>query len=160
MFLFGVLEGVVLKLESLAIRKVNDGDDGVLRRLSSVHVFNGQDQLVASHEGVVEELTDLSPSSWSALAALTNFRGLGKVTTIFFAGSLLKLIAMLPGFLVNLYGFLLCVPRMRIILCRVSRLLVVCLLHRFSGVYPGSCVYSCMKMIDFSIYQLHLTTSF
>ena len=64
----GVCEGVVLKLEGLAIRKVNDGYDGVLRRLSSVKVLNGFEELVAWHEGLVEELTDLSPSGWSAAA--------------------------------------------------------------------------------------------
>ena len=64
----GVCEGAVLKLEALAIRKVNDGYDGVLRRLSSVKVLNGFEDLVTWHEGLVEELTDLSPSGWSAAA--------------------------------------------------------------------------------------------
>ena len=57
----GVVQGAVLKLEGLAIRKVNDGYDGVLRRLSSVKVLNGFEDLLTWHEGLVEELTDLRP---------------------------------------------------------------------------------------------------
>ena len=81
----GVVEGAVLKLESLAIRKVNDGHDGLLRRLSSVIVLNGYEDLVTWHKDLVEELTDLSPSSWSAPATCTTVPELRRVTTICFS---------------------------------------------------------------------------
>ena len=83
-----LLVGADLKLESLLVSKVNDGHEGVLRRLGSVHVVNGHDALVAWHDCIVHELTDLSPSSWSAPATLTTVRELRRVTTFFFPVSL------------------------------------------------------------------------
>ena len=58
------------------------------RRLGCVHVVNGHDALVAWHDCIVHELTDLSPSSWSAPATLTTVRELRRVTSFFFPDSL------------------------------------------------------------------------
>ena len=80
----GVVEGAVLKLEALAIRKVNDGHDGVLRRFSTVKVLSGYEDLVNWHKGIVEEPTDLSPSVWSAPATLTTIPELRRVINICF----------------------------------------------------------------------------
>ena len=83
----GVVQGAVLKLEALAIRKVNDGYDGVLRRLSSVKVLNGFEDLLTWHEGLVEELTDLSPSAWSAAATPTTVPELRSALEVSEAGN-------------------------------------------------------------------------
>ena len=80
--------GAVLKLEFLLVSKVNDGVEGVVRRLGSVHVVNGHDALVAWHDCIVDELMDLSLSSWSVPAILITVRDLRKVTTFFFPDSL------------------------------------------------------------------------
>ena len=60
-FASGVVQGAVLELEALAIRKVNDGYDGVLRRLSSVKVLNGFEDLLTWHEGLVEAYSRPTP---------------------------------------------------------------------------------------------------
>ena len=60
----------------------------MLRRFGSAHVVNGHDALVAWHDCIVHELTDLSPSSWSAPATLTTVRELRRVTSFFFPDSL------------------------------------------------------------------------